>query len=220
MTLRTSPARSTSSLRVLRAASAWGTLVLLAAACESTPANGTAASASSAQAPGVGAASAIASSAGSATTSASAVSSSSAAPTASSSGAKAGKADPKAVSKALLDGRAKVKDKDLEGGLAAFEAGLKDAPKDATLLGEAAWTAFRLDKNDKAAEYVKRGLAVAGAGVTRARSLYTAGRVAEKKGDKEVARASYASSLALRARKTSEAAISLGRQELEGGPNW
>jgi hypothetical protein len=114
------------------------------------------------------------------------------------SAAAAPKADPKVVAKAVVEGRAKVGKKDLEGGLAAFEAGLAGAPKDGTLLAEAAWTAFRLDKLERAADYAKRGLAATGEGELRARILYTAGRIAEAKGDKAAARESYAASLALR----------------------
>lgn len=99
---------------------------------------------------------------------------------------------------ALQDGRTKASAKDWAGALASFEKGLSAAPSDPTLLAETAWAAFNTGDLARADSAARRGLAVATRPNLRAQILYTAGRIAEAKNERDAARRAYGESLALR----------------------
>jgi hypothetical protein len=107
-----------------------------------------------------------------------------------------------AVARALREGRAKAKATDPKGALAAFERGLKDAPGNPELMAEAAWVAFLANDLDKAGALVAAAIKASPPGALRAQALYTAGRIAERRGDNELVRRYYADSLALRENPT------------------
>ncbi len=102
------------------------------------------------------------------------------------------------VAHALHEGRTKARAKDWAGALASFERGLAAAPNDPTLLAETAWAAFNTGDFPKAESAARRGLAVAKRPNLRAQILYTAGRIAEARDERDTARRAYGESLALR----------------------
>lgn len=102
------------------------------------------------------------------------------------------------VVQALRSGRIQAKAKDWPGALAAFERGLAVSPNEPTLLVESAWAAYHVKDLAKAEAAVRRALPIVKEPQLRSQVLYTSGRIAEAKNDKDSARNAYAESLELR----------------------
>ena len=102
----------------------------------------------------------------------------------------------------LNEGRKLVKDGDLPGGIAKYEALLKIDPHYGPALGELGWAEFKAGELDDASAHTLRALAVATEDNKRGMLLYNLGRVAEARGDTEAAIGYYQTSLAYRANDT------------------
>ncbi|MFO0554382.1 MAG: tetratricopeptide repeat protein [Polyangiaceae bacterium] len=104
----------------------------------------------------------------------------------------------KTVAKHLTEGRKLAQKKDFKAALAEFDKALAVAPKDARVLAESSWAAFKADDKDRAKKDATLALANTRDPKLRAQILYTRGRTNQESGDKDAAKADYAESLGLR----------------------
>lgn len=102
------------------------------------------------------------------------------------------------VLRELKEGRRLSRAKDWPGAIKAFERALAVSPDDARVLADLGWVAFQANDLARADSANKRALANAKEPQLRAPILYNVGRVAEAKGEKDVAKKAYTESLALR----------------------
>lgn len=102
------------------------------------------------------------------------------------------------VLRELKEGRRLSRAKDWAGAIKAFDRALAIAPDDARVLSEVGWAAFQANDLARAESANKRALANAKEPEIRAPILYNMGRVAEAKGQNDVAKKAYGESLALR----------------------
>lgn len=102
------------------------------------------------------------------------------------------------VLRELKEGRRLSRAKDWAGAIKAFDRALAIAPDDARVLSEVGWAAFQANDLARAESANKRALANAKDPQIRAPILYNMGRVAEAKGQNDVAKKAYGESLALR----------------------
>lgn len=107
----------------------------------------------------------------------------------------------------LAKGRKLANQKQYKQAIAAFEEGLKTAPDDPTLLGEAGFAAF-LDKDyDKAETLTRKSLNRQATPGVRGATLYNLGQIREAKGDKAGAIAAYKESVKARPHRVVRAAL-------------
>lgn len=99
---------------------------------------------------------------------------------------------------ALNEGRKLVKDGDVEGGIAKYQALLAIAPNYGPALGELGWAEFKADKLDDAHAHTLRALAEADEPNKRGMLLYNLGRIAEARGQNQAAIDHYQASLVAR----------------------
>lgn len=99
---------------------------------------------------------------------------------------------------ALNQGRKLVKDGDVAGGMAKYEALLAIAPNYGPALGELGWAEFKAGKLDDAHAHTLRALAEASEPNKRGMLLYNLGRIAEARGQSQAAIDHYQASLVAR----------------------
>lgn len=104
----------------------------------------------------------------------------------------------KAVAGALTEGRKLAKDGKWAEAVEAFKKGAEVDPPSPLLLSELGWAAFNAQDLELAASATQRGLDAVTDPKVKASILYNKGRIAEAKGDKDVAKAAYEASIALR----------------------